>query len=56
MKFGEHLFSGLVARLKRTQNDTSDTGGPVVSHINNLSMGLFSIGGHTSHEIWLKNV
>jgi hypothetical protein len=41
---------------KNTHN-ARDTGGPVVSYIDNLSMWLFSVGdGHTSHEIWLKSV
>jgi hypothetical protein len=45
MKFGRILFSGLTAMLKRTQTMlASDTGGPVVSHINNLSMWLFFLG------------
>jgi hypothetical protein len=33
------------------------TGGPVVSHIKDLSMLLFSVDdGHVSNEIWLKSI
>jgi hypothetical protein len=57
MKFGQNLFSGLAAMLKITQTMLVKTGGPVVSHIDNLSMWLFSVGdGHASHEIWVKFV
>jgi hypothetical protein len=40
-----------------TKSSTRDTSGPVVSHIENLSIWWFSVGDeHTSYKIWSKSV
>jgi hypothetical protein len=42
---------------KNYANDARDTGRPVVSHIDNLSIWLFSVGDvDMSQEIWSKYV
>jgi hypothetical protein len=45
--------------VQKNANDACDTGRPVVSHIDNLSIWLFSVGNvalYMSHEIWSKYV
>jgi hypothetical protein len=64
--FDWNPFRGLAFKLQKNANETCDTCGPVVSHINNLSMWLFFYlfiffffvgdGQYTLHDIWLKSV
>jgi hypothetical protein len=40
---------------QKNANNPRNTGGPIVSHIDNLSILLFTVGNvHMSHEIWSK--